>query len=208
MIWPAAGPSRPARRSRPDSSTNYEARHGRGFSTFTAKPRALTLELTQLVDPDDPVKLSRLTIATVPSQIDRLHHRAVEIERVRLRDVEVAHQHAVGDRAGPDAGRNDVPDPPSGQPHACSAAVPSTSPAWRRRNGHDEIADREVADPSFARRRRAIRVRGENEWPPPARSLPANAPDVKNAASMREPGAPPGSNSWQAEAIIVNEGLR
>jgi len=46
----------------PDTATSYEARHGQGFSSFTAKRGALTLELTQLVDPADPVKVSRLTI--------------------------------------------------------------------------------------------------------------------------------------------------
>src|SRR5690606_2950758 len=46
----------------PDASTRYEARHGQGFSTFTAKRGPLTLELTQLVDAADPVKLSRLTV--------------------------------------------------------------------------------------------------------------------------------------------------
>jgi cyclic beta-1,2-glucan synthetase len=56
----------------PDASTSYEARHGQGFSTFTAKRGPLTLELTQLVDPTDPVKLSRLTIrngGSVPARL-------------------------------------------------------------------------------------------------------------------------------------------
>ena len=56
----------------PDASTSYEARHGQGFSTFTAKRGPLTLELTQLVDPADPVKLSRLTIrnsGSVPARL-------------------------------------------------------------------------------------------------------------------------------------------
>jgi cyclic beta-1,2-glucan synthetase len=45
-----------------DASTSYEARHGQGFSTFTAKRGPLTVELTQLVDPEDPVKLSRMVV--------------------------------------------------------------------------------------------------------------------------------------------------
>ena len=56
----------------PDASTSYEARHGQGFSTFTAKRGPLTLELTQLVDPADPVKLSRLTIRNGGSVAARL----------------------------------------------------------------------------------------------------------------------------------------
>ena len=55
-----------------DASTSYEARHGQGFSTFTAKRGPLTLELTQLVDPADPVKLSRLTIRNAGSVAARL----------------------------------------------------------------------------------------------------------------------------------------
>jgi cyclic beta-1,2-glucan synthetase len=56
----------------PDPSTSYEARHGQGFSTFTAKRGPLTLELTQLVDPADSVKLSRLTIRNAGSVPARL----------------------------------------------------------------------------------------------------------------------------------------
>src|SRR5690606_23594910 len=56
----------------PDVSTSYEARHGQGFSTFTARRGPLTLELTQLVDPADPVKLSRLTIRNAGSAPARL----------------------------------------------------------------------------------------------------------------------------------------
>ncbi|MBL8575780.1 MAG: protein ndvB [Mesorhizobium sp.] len=55
-----------------DASTAYEARHGQGFSTFTAKRGPLTLELTQLVDPTDPVKLSRLVIRNGGSLAARL----------------------------------------------------------------------------------------------------------------------------------------
>ncbi len=45
-----------------DPSVTYEARHGQGVSTFTAKRGTLGLELTQLVDPADPVKISRLKL--------------------------------------------------------------------------------------------------------------------------------------------------
>lgn len=55
-----------------DSSTLYEARHGQGVSTFTAKRGTLSLELTQLVDPVDPVKLSRLSIHNSGSVTARL----------------------------------------------------------------------------------------------------------------------------------------
>ena len=55
-----------------DPAATYEARHGQGFSKFTAKRGPLTLELTQLVDPQDPVKLSRLTIRNSGSLETRL----------------------------------------------------------------------------------------------------------------------------------------
>ena len=45
-----------------DTSMVYEARHGQGFSTFSAKRGPLSMEVTQLVDPADPVKISRLTL--------------------------------------------------------------------------------------------------------------------------------------------------
>jgi cyclic beta-1,2-glucan synthetase len=45
-----------------DASATYEARHGQGVSTFSSRRGSLRLELTQVVDPVDPVKISRLTI--------------------------------------------------------------------------------------------------------------------------------------------------
>ncbi len=45
-----------------DGSANYEACHSQGVSTFTARRGSLTLELTQLVDPIDPVKVMRMKI--------------------------------------------------------------------------------------------------------------------------------------------------
>jgi cyclic beta-1,2-glucan synthetase len=45
-----------------DPAATYEARHGKGFSAFHAIRGKLAMEMTQLVDPKDPVKISRLTI--------------------------------------------------------------------------------------------------------------------------------------------------
>ncbi|MET0598352.1 MAG: glucoamylase family protein [Mesorhizobium sp.] len=45
-----------------DPALTYEARHGQGVSTFSTRRGPLAVELTQLVDPADPVKLSRLIL--------------------------------------------------------------------------------------------------------------------------------------------------
>ena len=45
-----------------DPSVKYEARHGQGYSVFSATRGKLVAELTQTVDPSDPVKISRLVI--------------------------------------------------------------------------------------------------------------------------------------------------
>src|SRR5690606_23756036 len=45
-----------------DPSIVYEARHAPGVSSFHARKGALSAELTQLVDPDDPVKVQRLRL--------------------------------------------------------------------------------------------------------------------------------------------------
>jgi cyclic beta-1,2-glucan synthetase len=45
-----------------DAGTVYEATHSAGCSTFSAERAGLRAELAQLVDPQDPIKLSRLTI--------------------------------------------------------------------------------------------------------------------------------------------------
>ncbi len=45
-----------------DPALTYEARHGQGVSTFSTQRGTLAVELTQLVDPADPVKLSRLIL--------------------------------------------------------------------------------------------------------------------------------------------------
>ena len=45
-----------------DPSARYEARHGQGYSVFSVTRGKLVAELTQIVDPSDPVKMSRLVI--------------------------------------------------------------------------------------------------------------------------------------------------
>ena len=45
-----------------DPAARYEARHGRGVSSFTARRGVLTATLTQTVDPADPVKVEELRI--------------------------------------------------------------------------------------------------------------------------------------------------
>ncbi|MDW6024148.1 glucoamylase family protein [Mesorhizobium sp. BAC0120] len=45
-----------------DAAATYEARHGQGYSIFSATHGNIDTELTQVVDPADPVKISRLTI--------------------------------------------------------------------------------------------------------------------------------------------------
>ncbi len=45
-----------------DPGITYEARHGAGVSTFIATRGALVMEAAQLVDPVDPVKLTRLRL--------------------------------------------------------------------------------------------------------------------------------------------------
>ncbi|BCH23976.1 GH36-type glycosyl hydrolase domain-containing protein [Mesorhizobium sp. L-8-3] len=55
-----------------DASALYEARHGQGFSTFSTRHGTLAAELTQVVDANDPVKVSRLTIRNQGSAPARL----------------------------------------------------------------------------------------------------------------------------------------
>ncbi|PSJ58531.1 GH36-type glycosyl hydrolase domain-containing protein [Pseudaminobacter soli (ex Li et al. 2025)] len=55
-----------------DPAITYEARHGQGVSTFTATKGKLSTEITQLVDPVDSVKLSRLRIRNSGSMPARL----------------------------------------------------------------------------------------------------------------------------------------
>jgi cyclic beta-1,2-glucan synthetase len=55
-----------------DPALAYEARHGRGVSSFTVTRDGLTATLTQLVDPADPVKVQRLTLENSGSRPVRL----------------------------------------------------------------------------------------------------------------------------------------
>src|SRR5690606_4546238 len=50
----------------------YEARHGRGFSCFSAQGGDIASELTQLVDPQDPVKIQRLSLTNRRATAARL----------------------------------------------------------------------------------------------------------------------------------------
>ncbi|MFC5384398.1 GH36-type glycosyl hydrolase domain-containing protein [Aquamicrobium segne] len=50
----------------------YEAVHGQGFSTFRTSQNGLEVELTHLVDPADPIKLSRLRIRNTGTSAVRL----------------------------------------------------------------------------------------------------------------------------------------
>ncbi|RJG45648.1 glucoamylase family protein [Mesorhizobium sp. DCY119] len=55
-----------------DPSIVYEARHGQGFSVFSATRGSLFAEVTQIVDPADPVKISRLRLrnsGAVPARL-------------------------------------------------------------------------------------------------------------------------------------------
>ena len=55
-----------------DPATAYETWHGQGFSTFRAKRGPLSMDLTHVVDPEDPVKISRLRIQNAGSAPARL----------------------------------------------------------------------------------------------------------------------------------------
>ena len=55
-----------------DPSLVYEARHGQGFSAFSTRRGRLKVELAQLVDPVDPVKVSRLTLRNEGGEAARL----------------------------------------------------------------------------------------------------------------------------------------
>lgn len=45
-----------------DEAVTYEARHGHGYSSFSAQHGELALELTHIVDTEKPVRFSRLTV--------------------------------------------------------------------------------------------------------------------------------------------------
>ncbi|MGC4024828.1 MAG: glucoamylase family protein [Mesorhizobium sp.] len=55
-----------------DPSITYEARHGQGYSTFSAARGGLSVEATQIVDPVDPVKITRLKLANTSRSTLRL----------------------------------------------------------------------------------------------------------------------------------------
>ena len=55
-----------------DPALAYEARHGRGVSSFTVAHDGLTATLTQLVDPADPVKVQRLDLRNDGDETVRL----------------------------------------------------------------------------------------------------------------------------------------
>ncbi|HTV71754.1 MAG TPA: glucoamylase family protein [Rhizobiaceae bacterium] len=55
-----------------DPSVIYEARHAPGVSSFSATHGTLTTELTQLVDPKDPVKIARLKLRNEGAKTARL----------------------------------------------------------------------------------------------------------------------------------------
>ncbi|PBB84697.1 MULTISPECIES: glucoamylase family protein [unclassified Mesorhizobium] len=55
-----------------DASMTYETWHGQGFSTFRSKRGSLSMDLTQVVDPTDPVKITRLRIQNAGSVPARL----------------------------------------------------------------------------------------------------------------------------------------
>ncbi|MGB3643117.1 MAG: glucoamylase family protein [Mesorhizobium sp.] len=55
-----------------DTGMTYEAWHGQGFSTFRAAKGPLAMDLTHVVDPVDPVKVSRLRIRNSGTATARL----------------------------------------------------------------------------------------------------------------------------------------
>ncbi|MCO5147554.1 MAG: protein ndvB [Aquamicrobium sp.] len=55
-----------------DPALTYEARHGRGVSSFTVERGGLTATVTQLVDPADPVKVQRLDLRNEGGETVRL----------------------------------------------------------------------------------------------------------------------------------------
>jgi cyclic beta-1,2-glucan synthetase len=55
-----------------DPAMTYETWHGQGFSTFRSKRGPLSMDLTHVVDPVDPVRISRLRIQNSGSLPARL----------------------------------------------------------------------------------------------------------------------------------------
>jgi cellobiose phosphorylase len=54
------------------SSCSYIVTHGQGYSRFEHTAHGLSLELLQYVPPDDPIKISRLTIKNQSARPRRL----------------------------------------------------------------------------------------------------------------------------------------
>ena len=55
-----------------DPAVTYEARHGQGVSTFTARRGSILAEAIHLVDPEDPVRITRLRLRNTGSLPARL----------------------------------------------------------------------------------------------------------------------------------------
>jgi cyclic beta-1,2-glucan synthetase len=55
-----------------DEAATYIARHGQGYSRFQHGSRGIILDLVQFVPPDDPVKISRLTLQNESGRTRRL----------------------------------------------------------------------------------------------------------------------------------------
>lgn len=65
-LW--APTARPAR----DGEATYVARHGRGYSRFEVMAHDIAIDLLQFVPPEDPVKISRLTLRNLSGRPRRL----------------------------------------------------------------------------------------------------------------------------------------
>ncbi|HKC51351.1 MAG TPA: glucoamylase family protein [Myxococcota bacterium] len=55
-----------------DAAAPYVARHGQGYSVFEHTSHGIALELVQYVPPDDPIKISRLTLRNLSGRTRRL----------------------------------------------------------------------------------------------------------------------------------------
>jgi len=55
-----------------DAAAPYVARHGQGYSVFEHTSHGIALELVQYVPPDDPIKISRLTLRNLSGRARRL----------------------------------------------------------------------------------------------------------------------------------------
>jgi len=55
-----------------DDTGTYVARHGQGYTRFQHESHGVAHELVQFVPPDDPIKISRLTLQNTPGRARRL----------------------------------------------------------------------------------------------------------------------------------------